>query len=242
MSKDLHGIEVDCGCIVASGRAGYWATPSRGKRVGTEGSWVVNTVAEHALKVFVVVLDTFTMGNQVCIKGEGSNKIVPGDVDVEHGRQGYRIHRPCLLLLSSSTNKIHLLTFTELTMVFRACLGDRDDEGASRFPVMKAGLQGVLNGHLYDPITPLAPASVSGWVSLWIVAIYVSGLGWNGITKKVMMSVDQHCWETRAGPFVPLLYWINSIGRVRRQPAGHVHFWQHPGSLLVVRGRCCCSP
>ncbi len=68
---------------------------------------MVNTIAEHALEVFVV-LDAFTMGSQVHVKGERSDKIALGNVDVEHGHWGYCIHSPCLLLLSSSTNKIHL--------------------------------------------------------------------------------------------------------------------------------------
>ncbi len=105
--KDLHGIKVNCRHVVASGRVEYWATPSRGKWIGTEKSWVVNTIAERALEVFVV-LDAFTMGSQVHVKGERSDKIAPGNVDVEHGHWGYCIHSPCLLLLSSSTNKIHL--------------------------------------------------------------------------------------------------------------------------------------
>ncbi len=79
-----------------------------------------------------------------------------------------------------------------------ACSGDREDEIALRFAVMKAVASGEFHMAIFTtPLTPLAPASVLGWVSLWMVVRYVSGLGVNGMTKKVMMSVDQHCWETR---------------------------------------------
>ncbi len=57
--------------------------PPGSERVGAEGSWVVNTIAEGAAEFFGVV-DSFAMGGQVSIKGEGSNEVAPGQIGIEH--------------------------------------------------------------------------------------------------------------------------------------------------------------
>ncbi len=46
--------------------------PPSSEGIGAEGGWIVDTIAEGAVEFFEVV-DSFTVGGQVSIEGEGSN-------------------------------------------------------------------------------------------------------------------------------------------------------------------------